>query len=74
MEIRIGIRDSNKEISIDVSLSEEAVTELVEKAIADGAPTLKFKNDKGGSVLIPTSSLGYVEFPTSEERRVGFIA
>lgn len=74
MEIRIGIRDANKEITVDVSLTEDAVTSLVEQAIKDGAPALKFQNEKGGSVLIPTASLGYVEFPKSEERRVGFIA
>ena len=74
MEIRIGVRDSAREISIDTKLSQDEVTKLVSDSIGSGAPVLIFSNEKGGSVLIPTTSLGYIEFAKTEERRVGFIA
>lgn len=74
MEIRIGVRDSAREISVETKLSEDEVTALVSQAISSGAPVIVFRNEKGGSVLVPSQSLGYVEFAKSEERRVGFIA
>lgn len=74
MEIRIGVRDSSRELSIETKLSQEEVTKLVSESIKSGSAVLSFSNEKGGSVLIPTTSLGYIEFAKSEERRVGFIA
>lgn len=74
MEIRIGVRDSARELSVETKLSEQDVTSLVSQAISNGAPVIVFDNEKGGTVLVPTQSLGYVEFTKTEERRVGFIA
>lgn len=74
MEIRIGVRDSAREITLETSLTEDAITKMVSDAVSGGNPVLMFRNEKGSSVLVPTLSLGYVEFIKSEERRVGFIA
>ena len=74
MEIRIGIMGAAREISIETALSEKEVSTMVSEAVSSNAPVIVFSNEKGGSVLVPTSSLGYVEFTKTEERRVGFIA
>lgn len=74
MEIRIGIRDNSREISLETKLTEDEVVALVSQSISANEPVIVFKNEKGGSVLVPAHSLGYVEFAKTEERRVGFIA
>lgn len=74
MEIRIGVRDSAREIVVESKLSENDVTKMVSDAFSKNAPVMVFANEKGGTVLVPTQSLGYVEFTKTEERRVGFIA
>ncbi len=74
MEIRIGVRDSAREIVVETKLSEKDVASMVSQAFSTNASVIVFENEKGGTVLVPTQSLGYVEFTKTEERRVGFIA
>ncbi|MEN9965838.1 MAG: hypothetical protein RJA60_835 [Actinomycetota bacterium] len=74
MEIRIGIRDSSREISFESAQSASEVEAAVAAVLEGGAKVLKLTDNKGRRFIVPTDALGYVEIGAEEARRVGFIA
>jgi hypothetical protein len=74
VEIRVGIRNSAREIAFESILQASEIEATVEAAIASGSKVVKFTDDKGRFFLVPTDSLAYIEVGVEETRRVGFIA
>jgi predicted lactoylglutathione lyase len=74
MDIKIGIRQSTREISFESAQSASEVESLVAKALEAGAKVLKLVDNKGRLFVVPTDALAYVEIGEEETRRVGFIA
>jgi hypothetical protein len=74
MDIRIGIRDSSREISFESAQSATEVEAAVAAVLEGGAKVLKLTDNKGRRFIVPTDALGYVEIGAEEARRVGFIA
>jgi len=74
MDIKIGIRQSSREISFESGQSASEVESLVAKALEAGAKVLKLVDNKGRLFVVPTDALAYVEIGEEETRRVGFIA
>ena len=74
MEVRIGIKDSARDLSFDASLNAGQITDLIKKAIEGDEKLITLTDAKGSSFLIPTASISYVEVGAEEARRVGFIA
>ncbi len=74
MDIRIGIRDSSREISFESAQSASEVEAAVAAVLEGGAKILKLTDNKGRRFIVPTDALGYVEIGAEEARRVGFIA
>jgi hypothetical protein len=74
MDIRIGIRDSGREISFESAQTATEVESAVAAVLAGGAKVLKLTDNKGRRFIVPTEALGYVEIGAEEARRVGFIA
>ena len=74
MEIRIGIANTGRELSFETSESADAVKKAVASALDSQASHLTFTDAKGGSYIVPTSGLAYIEFGSEEARRVGFVA
>lgn len=72
MEIRIGVREVAREVSLESTQSAQEVEAAVSAALKSGSGTLSLTDDKGGKVLIPTAAIGYVEIGSSEPPRVGF--
>ncbi|RIK17292.1 MAG: DUF3107 domain-containing protein [Acidobacteria bacterium] len=72
MEIRIGVRDVAREVTLDTESTPEQVRSLVAEALSSGTAMIELEDDKGGSVLVPTAALGYVEIGSPEKGRVGF--
>ena len=73
MEIRIGIVQSMKELSVE--LPEGADRESVEKdveAALEGDKLLWLTDRKGRRVGVPAARVAYVEFSSTTERNVGF--
>ncbi|KAB1655107.1 DUF3107 domain-containing protein [Pseudoclavibacter chungangensis] len=73
MELRIGIQHSPRELSIETKEASSEVEKRVQDALASGATTLRFVDDKERVYLVQTASLLYVEISPEEPRRIGFI-
>jgi hypothetical protein len=71
VEVKIGVRNVAREITLESAQTAEEVTALVDDAMAAGG-TLKLADEKGRLVVVPTEVLGYVEIGAPEGRRVGF--
>lgn len=71
MEVKIGVQNVAREITLESAQSAEEVAQLVDDAIAKGG-TLRLVDEKGRVVVVPTNVLGYVECGAEAERRVGF--
>ncbi|MFM6980263.1 MAG: DUF3107 domain-containing protein [Micrococcales bacterium] len=74
MEIKIGVRETAREISFETSAPAATIEAAVAAALDGSAKLLKLTDDKGRTFLVPTASLAYVEIGAEETRRVGFIA
>jgi hypothetical protein len=74
MDVRIGIRDNARDISFESGLSAKDLMAKVKQAIEASEPVLELSDEKGSIILIPTSSIAYVEIGAEETRRVGFLA
>lgn len=71
MEIKIGIVNVAREVSIESTLSGEEVNKRVSDALASNG-VLDLADDKGRRVLIPAQAIGYVDLGPENARRVGF--
>lgn len=71
MEVKIGVREVNRELVLESSQSADDVIKAVEKALG-GASTLQLRDEKGRLVIVPTGALAYVEVGVEESRKVGF--
>ena len=74
MEIRVGIRNSARELVFETNLSASDVETAVDVALTAGSKTIKLTDDKGRLFIVPAETLAYIEVGVEETRRVGFIA
>lgn len=74
MEIRIGIRESQREISFESNLSAKEITAQVTAGFENKTEVLTFEDDKGKTILVSVSAIAFVEIGAEQNRRVGFIA
>ncbi len=70
MEIRIGVQNVSREITIDTEMSSDEVAAAVAAAAEGG--TLDLTDAKGRRVVVPAGALGYVDIGEETKRRVGF--
>ena len=74
MEIKIGLRNLARELSLESEQTASEVEQSVANAIDSGAKLIKLVDNKGKLFPIPVDALGYIEVGAEEARRVGFIA
>lgn len=72
MEVKIGVRSVHRELVVETELSAEQVEEEIRNALAVERGVVSLTDTKGRRVLVPTSSLGFVEIGEDESRPVGF--
>ncbi|SDG92478.1 Protein of unknown function [Sinosporangium album] len=72
MEIKIGVQSVHRELHLEVDLSSDEVEEELRKALASDRGVFTLQDVKGRRVIIPVSSLGFVEIGEDENRPVGF--
>ncbi len=71
MEVKIGIANVNREVSIEPEETSLRVEEQVRAAVAEGTP-LRLEDAKGRAVIIAAAAIGYVDIGESNKGRVGF--
>lgn len=71
MEIKIGVQDTPREVSLDSDDSPENVIKAVEAALEKGG-NLTLVDDRGRTVIVPGSKIAYVEVGAASKGRVGF--
>ena len=72
MEVKIGIKDTPRELVVSSSQSPDEVEKLVADALNAGDGLFSLKDDKGRKFLIPGDRIAYVEIAPSDVRKVGF--
>lgn len=72
MEVRIGIKENGRDLTFESDQDAKSVAALVEEAL--GSSVLKVTDNKGRLIMVPSTSIAYVEIGAEEGRRVGFIA
>lgn len=71
MDIKIGIQNVAREVTLESNQTADEVLGLINAAIAEGG-VLDLADDKGRRVIVPGSQIGYVELGAENQRRVGF--
>jgi hypothetical protein len=72
VEVKIGVADSPRELSVSTSDSPDQVERLVMDAMRNTQGLLTLVDDKGRRYMIPSSRVAYVEIGPGDTRRVGF--
>jgi hypothetical protein len=71
VEVKIGIKDTPRELVVSSGQSAEEVETLVADALkADGV--FRLTDEKGRKFLVPGDRIAYVEIAPSDVRKVGF--
>lgn len=73
MEIRIGMVNTARELSLESSASTAEIETLVADAVTGKSPYLKLSDDKGKVYLVPSVTIAFVEVGSDQSRRVGFV-
>ncbi len=71
MEVKIGIQNAARELTIDVDETADAVETRVADAVANGG-VLTLQDSKGRRVLVPVAKLAYLEIGHGTVGQVGF--
>ena len=72
MEVKVGVADTARELTITSSQTPEEVEALVADALKNSGGTLALIDDKGRRYLVPSARVAYVEIGSADSRRVGF--
>ena len=72
MEVKIGIKDTPRELVVSSGQSPDEVEKLVAEAWAAGDGLFRLADDKGRKFIVPTDRIAYVEIAPSDVRKVGF--
>jgi hypothetical protein len=71
VEVKIGIQNIGREITLESAQDADELAKVVAESISKGTE-LRLTDDKGRQIIIPSNVLGYVEIGAEEVRRVGF--
>jgi hypothetical protein len=71
MEVRIGVQNSSREVSIDVPMSADEVSSAFSSALAS-SQVLSLTDGRGRTVMVPATAIAYIDVAGSEIRKVGF--
>ena len=72
MEVKIGVVDSPRELTVDSGQSPQEIESLVSDALKDDASVLALDDSKGRRIIVPSSKIAYVEIGPGDVPRGGF--
>jgi hypothetical protein len=71
VEVKIGIQSAPRELVLETTEAREKVETALIAAVESGG-VFVVTDDRGGKIMVPADKIAYVEFGSSELRRVGF--
>ncbi len=71
MEVKIGVQNAPRELTIDTNLDAEEVEKQVAEAVKNGG-VLSLSDVRGRRIVIPAERLAYVDITTTITGTVGF--
>lgn len=71
MEVKIGVTNSPRELTLETELDADGVEAIVAKALSEGS-VFTLTDHRGRRIMVPAERLGYVEVTTSTFGQVGF--
>jgi hypothetical protein len=72
MEVKIGVQNVNRELTLDTNEEGDEIEAALAKALTGGEPTISLTDTKGRRVIVPTSTLAYLELGSPTIGQVGF--
>jgi hypothetical protein len=72
VEVKIGIKDTPRELVVSSGQSPEEVEKLVAEALTAGDGLFRISDEKGRKYIVPSDRIAYVEIAPSDVRKVGF--
>lgn len=71
MEVKIGIENSAREITVETDQDRQTVEKLVSAAIKDGT-VIELVDSRGRAIIVPGAKVTYVEIGGGVAGQVGF--
>jgi hypothetical protein len=71
MEVKVGIRNVAREVSVETNSSAAELEAALAEALGNNG-VFALTDDKGRKVLIPAAQVAYVDLGTENARPVGF--
>jgi hypothetical protein len=71
MEVKIGVVNATRELTIDPALDAAEIEELVRSAVESGG-LLSLSDARGHRIVVPVDKLAYVELAAGTAGPVGF--
>lgn len=71
MDVKIGIADVARELTVKTELPADEVVAALGNALENGG-LFELTDDKGRRVVVPATKVAYVDLGAADERPVGF--
>lgn len=71
MEVRIGISDVGREVTLRTRSGADELVEQLKKAVAEDS-LFEMTDEQGRRVVVPASKVAYLDLGSSDVRAVGF--
>lgn len=71
MDVKIGIADVARELTVKTELSADEVLAALGSAL-ENSSLFELTDDKGRRVVVPAAKVAYVDLGAADERPVGF--
>ena len=71
MEVRIGISDVSREVTLRTQASADELIEKLGKAVAENT-LFEMVDDQGRRVIVPAAKVAYLDLGSPDVRAVGF--
>lgn len=71
MEVRIGVSEVPREVTLRTEASADDLIERLAKAVADNS-LFEIKDEQGRRVLVPAAKVAYLDLGSPDVRAVGF--
>jgi hypothetical protein len=72
VEVKIGIQNAVRELTVETDESAESVEKLIADAIASEGGVFTLSDTKGRKIIVPAAKLAYVEIGHGVAGQVGF--